>query len=186
MYATGMSPAEIQTFAEKINWEQAFRPGPVYTQLSYRRKQDRRDFLINTPLGLKHGLHGPNGYNSGQGVGLLLDRIAFPESGIATFDDLPIPFRCVATDMISGEGVVLRDGSLAQAVTCLDGDSRRLYSSGNQWPVLADGGMVQNIPVETVLAMDADVVIAVELQLPPGDRKELELCQAFSPAPLTS
>src|ERR1700726_2646851 len=115
MYATGMSPTEIQTFAEAINWDEAFRPEPVYTQLSYRRKQDRRDFLIDAPLGLKHGLSGPNGYNSGQGVGLLLDRIAFPESGVS-FDDLPIPFRCVATDMLSGEGVVLSEGPLAQAV----------------------------------------------------------------------
>ncbi len=116
MYATGMSPAEIQTFAERIDWDEAFLPEPVYTQISYRRKQDRRDFQIKAPLGLKHGLRGPNGFNSGQGVGLLLDRIAFPESGAASFDDLPIPFRCVATDMLSGEGVVLRDGPLAQAV----------------------------------------------------------------------
>ena len=174
MYATGMSPAEIQTFAEKIDWEKAFLPGPVYTQISYRRKQDRRDFLINTPLGFKHGLRGPNGYNSGQGVGLLLDRIAFPESSIASFDDLPIPFRCVATDMMSGEGVVLRDGPLAQALRAsmaLPGVFTPVEINGR---LLADGGMVQNIPVETVLAMDADAVIAVELQLPPGDRKELE------------
>ncbi len=174
MYATGMSPTEIQKFAEKINWDEAFLPEPVYTQLSYRRKQDRRDFLIDAPLGLKHGLNGPNGYNSGQGVGLLLDRIAFPESGIASFDDLPIPFRCVATDMLSGEGVVLHDGSLAQAVRAsmaIPGVFTPVEINGR---VLADGGMVQNIPVETVLAMDADAVIAVELRLPPGDRKELE------------
>ena len=99
MYATGMSPAEIQKFVEKIDWDEAFLPEPGYTQISYRRKQDRRDFLINAPLGLKHGLRGPNGFNSGHGVGLLLDRIAFPESGVASFDDLPIPFRCVATDV---------------------------------------------------------------------------------------
>jgi NTE family protein len=51
MYATGMSPAEIQKFAEKIDWDEAFLPEPVYRQLSYRRKQDRRDFLIAAPLG---------------------------------------------------------------------------------------------------------------------------------------
>ena len=174
MYATGMSPAEIQKFAEKIDWDEAFLPEPVYTQLSYRRKQDRRDFLIKAPLGVKHGLSGPNGYNSGQGVGLLLDRIAFPESGVASFDDLPIPFRCVATDMLSGEGVVLRDGSLAQAVRAsmaIPGVFTPVEINGR---VLADGGMVQNIPVETVLAMNADAVVAVELQLPPGDREELD------------
>src|SRR5271168_98392 len=69
MYATGMSPAEIEKFAEKIDWDAAFLPEPTYSQLSYRRKQDRRDFLINAPLGLKHGLKGPNGFNPGQGVG---------------------------------------------------------------------------------------------------------------------
>lgn len=174
MYATGMTPAEIQTFAEKINWDEAFLPEPVYTQISYRRKQDRRDFLIKAPLGLKHGLRGPNGFNSGQGVGLLLDRIAFPESDAASFDDLPIPFRCVATDMLSGEGVVLRDGPLAQAVRAsmaIPGVFTPVEINGR---VLADGGMVQNIPVETVLEMHADAVIAVELSLPPGTLTQLE------------
>lgn len=174
MYAMGMSPAEIQKFAEKIDWDQAFLPEPVYQQLSYRRKQDRRDFLIDAPLGLKHGLKAPNGYNSGQGVGLLLDRIALPEYGVATFDDLPIPFRCVATDMLSGEGVVLRDGSLGQAVrasVAIPGVFTPVELNGR---VLADGGMVQNIPVETVLAMNADAVIAVELQLARPDRAQLQ------------
>jgi len=174
MYATGMSPAEIEKFAEDLDWDAAFLPEPTYSQLSYRRKQDRHDFLINTPLGLKHGLKGPNGFNPGQGVGLLLDRIAFAQSGIASFDDLPIPFRCVATDMLSGEGIVLRDGSLSQAVrasAAIPGVFTPIELDGR---VLADGGMVQNIPVETALSMDADAVIAVELRLPPGDRTELE------------
>jgi len=174
MYATGMSPADIEKFAEQIDWDAAFLPEPTYSQLSYRRKQDRRDFLIAARLGLKHGLSGPNGFSSGQGVGLLLDRIAFPESGIASFDDLPIPFRCVATDMLSGEGVVLHDGSLSQAVrasAAIPGVFTPVELDGR---VLADGGMVQNIPVETVLNMDADAVVAVELRLPPGDRAQLD------------
>ena len=173
MYATGMTPTEITIFAKKINWEEALLPEPVYSQLSFRRKQDRRTFLVSTPLGLKHGLRGPNGYNSGQGVGLLLDRIAFPESTIHSFDDLPTPLRCVATDMQSGDIVVLHDGSLAQAIRAsmsIPGIFTPVTIDGH---VLADGGMVQNIPVETVRAMDADVVIAVELRLPPVDVGEL-------------
>jgi NTE family protein len=174
MYSTGMSPAEMKKFAEGIDWDEAFLPEPVYTQLSYRRKQDRRDFLIKAPLGLKHGLRGPNGFNSGHGVGLWLDRIAFRESDVASFGDLPIPFRCVATDMQSGEAVVLQDGSLAQAIRAsmaIPGVFTPVEINGR---VLADGGMVQNIPVETVRQMDADAVIGVELHVPPGDRAELE------------
>src|SRR5579863_9924886 len=89
MYATGMSPEEIRNFAGKINWDEAFSPEPAYAQISFRRKEDRRDYLVNAPLGLKRGLRGPNGFNSGQGAGVLLDRIAFADSEISSFDDLP-------------------------------------------------------------------------------------------------
>ncbi len=173
MYATGMSPTDIQKFAAKIDWEQAFSPEPAYSQISFRRKQDRRDYLVNAALGFKHGLRGPNGLNSGQGAGLLLDRIAFADSEIPSFDDLPIPFRCVATDMQTGEAVVLHDGYLGQAVRAsmaIPGVFTPVEFKGH---VLADGGLVQNIPVETVKSMDVDVVIAVELQLPPGDAGQL-------------
>lgn len=173
MYATGMTPEEIQKFAEKIDWDQAFLPEPGYAEISYRRKQDRRDFLVAAPFGLKHGLKGPNGLNSGQAAGLLLDRIAFADAGITNFDDLPIPFRCVATDMQSGEAIVLRDGFLADAVRAsmaIPGVFTPVELNGR---ILADGGMVQNIPVETVRDMGADAVIAVELHYPPGDIGQL-------------
>ena len=174
MYASGMSPAEIQKFAESIDWIEAMLPEPTYAQLAYRRKQDRRDYQINAALGLKHGLEGPNGFNPGHGIGLLLDRIAFPESGVASFDDLPIPFRCVATDMLSGDRVVLHDGSLATAVRAsmaIPGVFTPVEIDGH---VLADGGMVENIPVEVVREMGADAVIAVNLSVPLGGREQLE------------
>jgi NTE family protein len=174
MYATGMTPAEMREFAEKINWDEVFSPEPSYTDLSYRRKQDRRDYLIKAPLGLKHGLNGPNGLNPGHGVGLLLDRIAFRESGLTSFDDLPIPFRCVATDMLSGEAVVLQNGPLAQAVRASMAIPGVFTPVEYGVRVLVDGGLVQNIPVETVRDMDADVVIGVQLRTPPGDRLQLE------------
>src|SRR5258708_23615294 len=156
MYASGMSPAEIQKFAEAVDWDEALLPEPTYRQLGYRRKQDRRDYQIVAALGLKHGLNGPNGFNSGHGIGLLLDPIAFPESGIASFDGLPIPFRCVATDILNGDRIVLHNGSLAQAVrasTALPGVFTPVEVNGR---VLADGGMVENIPVEAVRRMDLD------------------------------
>lgn len=169
MYATGMTPDQIRDFALKVNWDEALLPEPVYRDLSFRRKQDRREFLVDARLGLRHGLQGPNGYNPGQGVRLLLDRIAFPQSEVTDFDDLPIPFHCVATDMQSGEAVILHEGSLSQSVRAsmaIPGVFTPVQLNGR---VLADGGMVQNIPVETARAMGSDVVIAVELRLPPGD-----------------
>ncbi len=174
MYATGMSPAEIQQFAEKIDWDEAFLAGPQYSDLAFRRKQDRRRFQVNAALGLKRGLSGPNGFDPGQSVELLLDRIALPESGIASFDDLPIPFHCVATDMLNGEAVVLHDGPLAQALRAsmaIPGVFTPVEINGR---ILADGGLVENIPVETVGDMQADVVIAVQLRTPPANATQLE------------
>src|SRR5215471_3943868 len=173
MYATGMSPEEIQTFAKKINWDEAFLPEPGYAEISYRRKQDRRDFLVAAPLGLKNGLRGPNGINSGQAAGLLLDRIAYPSSGVSDFDDLPIPFRCVATDMQSGEAVVLHNGYLADAVRASMAIPAVFTPVELDGRILADGGMVQNIPVETARGMGAETVIAIELHYPPGDVAQL-------------
>ena len=174
MYASGMSAIEIENFAEQVDWDQTLLPEPTFTHLAYRRKQDRRNYQISAALGLKHGLNGPNGFNPGHGVGLLLDRIAFPESGVASFDDLPIPFRCIATNMLTGDRVVLRDGSLAQAVRAsmaIPGVFTPVELKGQ---VLADGGMVENIPVEAVREMQADKVIAVDLHFPSGTREQLE------------
>ncbi len=116
IYATGLSPTEMHNFVAKLNGDEAFLTGPTYGQIAYRRKQDRRAYLVSAELGLKHGLSAPNGINPAQSIGLLLDRIAFPYSTISSFDDLPIPFRCVATDMQDGTEVILKDGSLAQAL----------------------------------------------------------------------
>jgi NTE family protein len=174
MYASGMSADEIEKFAENVDWNNVMLSEPTYRQLSYRRKQDRRDYQVDAALGLKHGLKGPNGLNAGLGVGLLLDRITFRDSGIASFDDLPTPFRCVATDMQTGDRVVLHDGSLARAVRAsmaIPGVFTPVEINGH---ILADGGMVENIPVEVVREMDADTVIAIDLKLPPGEKEQLE------------
>jgi NTE family protein len=179
LYATGRSPAEMRKFVEAIHWDEAIAGEPSYAQLSYRRKEDRRMDEIPAQLGLKHGLNAPLGFSAGQGVGLLLDRIAFPYSTITGFDDLPIPFRCVATDMLTGDAVVLKEGSLAQslrATMAIPGLFTPVELDGK---VLADGGLVDNIPTDVARQMNADIVIAVNITSPLVDRKELEGLGAF-------
>ena len=179
LYATGRSPVEMRQFVETINWDEALASEPSYSQLSYRRKQDRRMDQIPAQLGLKNGLSGPLGFSAGHGVGLLLDRIAFPYSTVASFDDLPIPFRCVATDMLTGDRVVLKDGSLAQslrATLAIPGLFTPVELNGK---VLADGGLVDNIPTDVAREMNADIVIAVNIGTPLGGQKDLEALGTF-------
>jgi NTE family protein len=174
IYATGLSPTEMHNFVAKLNWDEAFLTGPTYGQIAYRRKQDRRAYQVSAELGLKHGLSAPNGINPAQSIGLLLDRIAFPYSTISSFDDLPIPFRCVATNMQDGTEVVLKDGSLAQALRAtmaIPGVFTPVERDGH---VLADGGLVDNLPAGVVREMGAEKVIAIDLGTPLGGPEQLQ------------
>jgi NTE family protein len=115
MYATGMTAPEAHKFISSVDWDAALRPEPGYDDLAYRRKEDRRSYQLGIELGLKHGLTGPQGFNAGHGVAMIFDRAAYGYTEMRTFDDLPIPFRCVSTDLVTGDRVLLDDGSLAVA-----------------------------------------------------------------------
>ena len=108
LYATGKSTAEIRTLIRDVDWDDVLRGQIPYQDLAFRRKQDSRAYPNYIELGLKHGVEMPSGLNSGQQVKPILDRAALPYSGLKSFDDLPIPFRCVATEMKSGTATYLR------------------------------------------------------------------------------
>ncbi len=174
LYATGKSPAELKEIVEKQDWNAIIDGQTDYRDLSFRRKEDARAFPNRTSFGLKHGLSVPPGLNSGQGVSLLIDRETLPYTHNGSFDDLPIPFRCVATDLVSGREVVFSKGSIAQAMRStmsLPGvfDPVR---DGNH--VYVDGGLVGNLPSDVVRKMGADVVIAVHLEIAPSTAAEIQ------------
>ena len=116
LYAMGMKPAELRDLVvNKIDWDETLRGTPSYEDLILRRKQDRRDYP-GLQLGWNHGLRLGSGVNAGHFVSLILDRFALPYWNIRDFDELPIPFRCVAADLITADVVVLRDGPIAEAL----------------------------------------------------------------------
>ena len=99
VYATGMRPPEIRELVSHIDWNEVLRGQASYRDLAYRRKEDRRAFPNSLEFGLRHGLSVPSGLNVGQSITYLFDRIALPYSLLPSFDELPTPFRCVATDL---------------------------------------------------------------------------------------
>src|SRR6266478_7601811 len=110
IYASGESPDQIEALIRSINWSEVLRGATPYADLSFRRKEDRRDYPNAFEFGLKRGKQFPSGFNSGQQVGLILDRVGLPYSEMKTFDELPIPFRCVATDLVAGDSYVFDHG----------------------------------------------------------------------------
>jgi NTE family protein len=173
-FATGNNGAEMRKFVKTIQWDESLLAEPTYGQLSYRRKQDRRDYQFGGELGLKHGFNGPNGFDPGHGVGLMFDRMSFAYSTISSFDDLPTPFRCVATDLLTGQAVVLHDGSLAQALRATMAIPGVFTPQELEGRVLADGGLVDNLPTDVVRQMDVDVVIAVDIVTQPPTATQFE------------
>ena len=174
LYATGHKPAEIEEFVRQIDWEDALRIGLAYSHLTYRRREDLRQFPNRLEIGVKHGMQLPAGLSAGHRVGLVLSRFTSPYAGLRTFDDLPIPFRAVATNLVNGEQVIFDRGSLFDALR----STMALPGIFTPWKVgamvLVDGGLLNNLPVDVVRKMGADVVIAVVMEKPPVGSKELE------------
>lgn len=162
-YASGYDPDELQSLLSRVDWQDALRGDTPYPALTFRRKEDRRVIPNRFDFGLKNGLTLPGGLNPAHAIGLLLSRIAYRVSTVTSFDDLPIPFRCVATDLQTGEAVVMKDGSLPMALRAtmaLPGIFTPVRRDGR---LLIDGGVVQNLPTEVVRDMGAEQIIAVDL-----------------------
>lgn len=162
-YATGLSAAEIQDLLRGADWDLILRSDVPYRVKAYRRKQDDRDYAVKFEAGLRHGFRLQSGLNSGHHLGLLLSRIALPYSTVASLDDLPIPFRCVATDLELGQTVVLDHGPLGPALRAsmaVPGSFDPVRLGGR---LLSDGGILDNVPVDVARAMGAEVVIAVNV-----------------------
>jgi NTE family protein len=171
-YATGLSPAELAVMMKTTDWDLMFQADSPFTYKTFRRKQDRRAYPSQLEFGLKHGVALPTGLNAGQQVALMLDRIALPYYDIDSFDDLPTPFRCVATDLRTADLVVLSKGQLAlamRATMSLPGVFTPVVY--DRW-LLVDGGTLNNIPADVARSMGADVVIAVDVSAETDVEKE--------------
>ena len=173
LYAMGMTPADMRQLLGRLDWDDILRGTPAYDQLSFRRKEDRLAYPNAIELGWRKGLQLPRGINPGQGIGLVFDRVTLAYGDLASFDDLPIPFRCVATDMLAARPVVLKDGPLAHALRATMAFPGLFTPAEMNGTVLADGGLLNNLPTDVVKAMGADIVLAVDIGTPLGDRRAL-------------
>ncbi len=164
LYAAGFEPQEIREFLSRIDWNRTLRPGPAFRDLTYRRKEDRRDFPNQLEFGLKGGFTLPGGLSPCHEIGLLLSRFTSPYSGLANFDELPTPFRSVAVDLRDGTEFVFHDGNLFDALRA----TMAIPGVFSPWVVgdrtFVDGGLLNNLPVDVVKEMGADIVIAVPLK----------------------
>ncbi len=173
LYAIGYSGDDLDSIANNIDWEKVFSDEPSRNLQPYLEKKFTGRHQIKLELkGFTPTI--PQGVIAGQNVMLELLHYTHAYDQYENFDQLPIPFRCVAADLISGEEVVLGRGSIVKAIRA----SMSIPSIFN--PVdygdslLVDGGIINNYPVDVVKEMGADIIIGLRLKFPEYKKEDYD------------
>jgi NTE family protein len=174
LYVSGMSAGRMEELVTSVDWPSLFSDQPPRRELSIRRKREDSFYTIPLEVGFRDfSLRFSTGALSGQNLEILLHGLTWRDDEIGSFDNLPIPFRAVSTSMVDGKPIVFDRGPLYLAMRgsmSVPGIFAPLEHDGK---ILGDGGLVNNLPVDLVKAMGADVVIAVNIGTPLLTREQL-------------
>jgi NTE family protein len=167
LYAYGYSPDELERIVTGLDWKLVLRDESRREDRSFRRKLDDGDPLIDATVGFRDfSVILPKGLIQGQRTGNILRTLAWTAHDLASFDELALPFRAVATDIGTGEEVVLSAGNLPLAMSAsmaVPGVFAPVRIDGRD---LSDGMLVNNIPISVARALGADEVITVDVGTP--------------------
>jgi len=185
LYSTGKTPEQMTHIMTEDSVNSVFRIESQYSSRNFRRREDSRDIPNAITVGLKHGASLRNSLLTDTGLNELLDKEFLAYNDQTDFNNLPIPFRCRATDLTAAKSVTFARGSLQDAVRAsasIPGVFRPFELDGHEF---VDGAILENLPTSDVLAMKADVVLAISLPLQPVGKGDLDsilgvLGRAFS------
>jgi NTE family protein len=173
-YAAGRTLEELENFVKAADWDLMFSDRPPRKDLSFRRKEDDLRFIGKSELGLtRDGVVLPRGAFGSQNLEEFLRMLARPASDARHLDELPILLRAVATDLETGEQVVLRDVTLSVAMRASMSIPGAFAPTRVEGRLLGDGGLTRNLPVEVARELGADIIIAVNVGTPLAPRAEL-------------
>ncbi len=171
MYASGYNAEQIERFAHEIQWMDLISSRPNYVDISIEEKGEFDNYLASFPMkGFVPQLN--TGFFEPYQVMLKLKEIFFPVYNIDDFNQLNIPFRCIAADVSSGDAIILDKGDLAFATRSSMAIPGVFSATEYNGTKLIDGGVIRNFPVRDVIEMGADYVIGVNLfsGLTPSDK----------------
>ncbi len=164
LYASGADGERLEEIVTGVDWARTLSNDRPRQALPFRRREDDRAFRFRGVLRLENGRPQiPAGVVDGRHVLYLLRGLTLGVSQVESFDDLPIPFRAVASDLRTGESVVLASGDLALAMRAsmsAPGFFDPIELDGH---LLADGGITANLPIEVARTLAPDILIAVDV-----------------------
>lgn len=181
LYASGMAASEIETFVTTVDWGKALDDSLARRERPFRRKRDDGLSLLSAKPGVStSGVKLAPGLLAGENIQLMLERATQPVARIEDFNRLPIAFRALATDVNTGDEVVLDHGNLAEAMRASMSIPALFRPVKLDGKILVDGGIARQLPVNVVRAMGADIVIAVDIGTPLGTLDEGASALAFA------
>ena len=163
-YASGLSADQLETRVTSVVWNDLFNDDPSRNKWPARRKQGSERPTWDFTIGVRDGkFQLPKGAISGQKVQLFFNDLVKDVETVQRFDELPIPFRAVATNLENGDMVVFDSGPLPVAMRAsmsVPGLFAPMEANGQLY---VDGGLVRNLPIDVARTMGVDVIIAVNL-----------------------
>jgi NTE family protein len=172
--AIGMESEELAEVVRKADWNDLFIDKTPREDLPFRRKADDDLGLFGPKLGIgKDSSLLPKGVISGQKVVFMFESVISQKFNTNDFDQLPIPYRAIATDIVTGDMVVLGDGELSMAMRASMAVPAVFDPVRREGTLLVDGGLVRNLPVDVARGMGADVVIAVDVGTKLASKEEI-------------
>jgi NTE family protein len=171
-YATGTTVAELEQASRQITTELLFKEKPPRDEIDMRRKVDDYKPYFGPEIGVGGSFKLPKGVVSGVQLETVLRQLS-KAKGYHRFDELPIPFRAIATDLVTGKAVVFDDGELANVMRASMSVPGAVAPAEFGGMMLVDGMLTSNLPVETAQTMGADVIIAINVGTPLLTREQL-------------
>ena len=173
-FASGTPPNKLDEIVRATDWDDVFSDRPAREEIWIRRKADDYKTLFAPEYGFRDwGLVLPKGIVAGVAIETFLRKLTASAAGIDDFQKLPIPFRAVAADIETGEEVVLARGSVARAMRASMAVPGAIAPIEIDGRLLVDGGIANNLPIDVVRKLCADVIIAVNISTPPLKRDEI-------------
>ena len=172
LYAAGYSARQLDSLFHTTNMEEIIQDNVPRSAQTFYEKENRDRYMVS--LALQNGKFAlPAGLTQGVNLYNFLSQLTYRVRKIDDFSKLPIPFLCMATDVETGQEVILEHGDLAQAMMA-SGSFPTLFAPVDiDGRYLTDGGVMNNYPIDEVRAKGMDVIIGVDVQSPLKTREEL-------------
>lgn len=174
LYASGQSAEQIEGYLTTVDWYSGYRDQVDRSDRRLRDKEYEDRYQLNTDLGVGWGtLKTPKGVVQGQGMLRILRQTSGNPLAMDSFDNMPIRYRAVASDIVELEQVTIDHGYLVDAMMASMSVPGALPPYEIDGRLLVDGGVVNNMPVDLAQDMGADYIIAVDISSNYKDQEEI-------------